>query len=248
MTVSALNRSRHARVCIAPPPDLTYAGKQSHAVLGLTEVSLAAADYPLVLLKDGHTGRFHLAALLGLNEGSNLYVLNAKWHATYIPLTVLRYPFFLEEGALLGLAIDETSALVGNSGERLFDDQGEPTPYAMVASDRIGQMNRDRTAMAAFVDDIVGRQLVRPLPVTLIYEDGASTRVDGLYGIDSFALEALDGESLAQLNRRGHLGPVYVMMASLAQLIRLEQLHNARGERQLSRIDFGGPQIAAFAD
>ncbi len=237
MSVTALDRVRHARVCIAPPPDLIYAGQLSHAVIGLTEVALAVADYPLVLLKDGQTGRFHLAALFGLGEGCNLFVLNARWHATYIPLTVLRYPFFLDAAAPLGLALDESSGLVGDSGERVFDDQGEPTAYARATSERIGQIARDRTAMAEFVDDIVSRQLVRPLHIALTFEQGGSNQIDGLYGIDNFALETLDGDSLAHLNERGHLAPMHIMIASLSQLNRLEQLHNARAMGALMRVE-----------
>lgn len=237
MSVIALDRLRHARVCVAPPPDLAYAGQLSHAVIGLAEAPLAAADYPLVLLKDGQTGRLHLAALLGLAENCNLFVLNSRWHATYLPLTVLRYPFFLDETAPLGLALDESSGLICERGERLFDDRGEPTAATRAASERIRRMSRDRAAMTDFVDDIVSRRLVRPLRIELAFEDGGSTEVGGLYGIDRFASEELDGESLAQLNRRGHLAPMHVMTASLAQLNRLEQLHNARAARRLVHVE-----------
>lgn len=238
MAVIALDRVRHASVCIAPPPDLAYAGQLSHAVIGMTEIALAAADYPLTLLKDRQTGRFHLAALLGLTDGCNLFVLNARWHATYIPLTVLRYPFFLDAAAPLGLALDEASGLIGDGGERVFDDQGEPTAYIQATSDLIGQMARDRAAMTAFVDDIVGRQLVRPLHIALTFDDSRSIQVDGLYGIDDFALGALDGDGLVQLNRRGHLAPMHVMIASLSQFNRLEQLHNARTDGAPMRVEW----------
>jgi len=237
MSVVALDRLRHARVCIAPPPDLAHAGQLNHAVIGLAEVALAATDYPLVLLKDALTGRFHLAALLGLAQNCNLFVLNSHWHATYLPLTVLRYPFFLDEGAPFGLALDEASDLICATGERLFDDQGEPTATTRSASEQIRQMSRDRAAMTAFVDDIVSRRLVRPLRIELAFEDGGFTQVGGLYSIDRCAVDALDAENLLQLNRRDYLAPMFVMEASLAQLNRLEQLHNARSARRLAHIE-----------
>lgn len=237
MTIIALDPARHAQVRIAPPPDMTHSARLDHAVIGLAEAALAAADYPLVLIKDGQTGRFHLAALLGLGAGRNLFVLDGLWHATYLPETVLRYPFFLDEAAPLGLAIDDDSALLCNHGEPLFNTQQMPTSVTLAMSDRIEKMMHDRTAMTAFVDDIVARRLVRALRIDLAYQDGGSSELGGLYGIDQFALGALDGGALVDLNQRGHLAPMHVMIASLAQFNRLEQLHNARAERRLACVN-----------
>lgn len=236
MTIIALEPAHHAQLRIAPPPDMAHAARLDHAVIGLAEVALAAADYPLVLIKDGQTGRFHLAALLGLGAGHNLFVLNGLWHATYLPETVLRYPFFLDEAAPLGLSIDDDSTLLGNRGEPLFNTQQMPTQVIGSMSERIAKMMHDRTAMTAFVDDIVARRLVRALRIDLVYQDGGSSELGGLYGIDQFALDALDGAALAELNQRGHLAAMFVMIASLHQLNRLEQLHNAQTERQLAQV------------
>ncbi len=231
MTVIALDPVRHAHLCKASAPDLAYASQLDHALIGLGEVALAAADYPLVLLKDAQTGRFHLAALLGFGGNRNLFVLNGSWHATYLPETVLRYPFFLDSAAPLGLAIDEASALLGRHGERLFDDDGTPTSATLTMQEQIQRMMRDRTAMSAFVDHIVEKRLVRPLRISVAYEAGNQTEIGGLYGIDQFALEALDADTLHHLNQQGHLAPMHVMIASLFQLNRLEQLHNAAPDR-----------------
>ncbi|MDT8280185.1 MAG: SapC family protein [Erythrobacter sp.] len=236
MTIIALDPVRHAQLRIAPSPDMAHAARLDHAVIGLAEAGLAATDYPLVLIKDGQTGRFHLAALLGLGAGRNLFVLNGLWHATYLPETVLRYPFFRDEAAPLGLAIDDKSGLLGNHGEPLFNTQQMPAPVTLAMAERIEKMMRDRTAMTAFVDNIVARRLLRALRIDLTYQDGGSSEIGGLYGIDPFALAALDGDALAQLNQRGHLAPMFVMIASLNQLNRLEQLHNAQTDRPLAQV------------
>ena len=236
MTIIALDPVRHAHLRKALAPDLAYAAQLDHALIGLGEVALAAADYPLVLLKDAQTGRFHLASLLGFGDNRNLFVLNGSWHATYLPETVLRYPFFLDPAAPLGLAIDEGSALLGGHGERLFRDDGSLSSATLTMQERIQHMMRDRTAMTEFVDQIVGMRLVRPLRITLAYDAGNQAEIGGLYGIDQFALEALDGESLHRLNQQGYLAPMHVMLASLLQLNRLEQLHNATPDRPKVRV------------
>lgn len=238
MTITALDPARHAHLCIAPPPDLNYAARLDHAVIGLSEVAAAATDYALVLLKDEQTGRFHLAVLLGLGGGRNLYLLNGQWHATYIPETIMRFPFFRDEEAPLGLAIEDSSGLLGNQGEPLFTSLGTPAPATLAMAGRMQAMMRDRTAMTDFVDDIVGRRLAHSLTIELDRGGGAPSRIEGLYGIDRFALESLDGGSLADLNRRGHLAPMFVMIASLQQLNRLEQLHNARPDYQPVRLSW----------
>lgn len=236
MTIIALDPVRHAHLCKALAPDLAYAALLDHAVIGLGEVALAAADYPLVLLKDAQTGRFHLSSLLGFGDSHNLFVLNGSWHATYLPETVLRYPFFLDQAAPFGLAIDEGSALLGRNGERLFNEDGTLTLATLAMQERIQNMMRERTAMTEFVDHIVGKRLVRPLRVHLAYDAGNQADIGGLYTIDQFALEALDGEALHLLNRQGYLAPMHVMIASLFQFNRLEQLHNAVPDRLPVRV------------
>lgn len=238
MTLVPLDPQQHADLCVAPAPDLSHAETLDHAVIGLAEVATAASDYPLVLLKDSQTGRMHLAALLGFGQKLNLYILNGQWHATYIPQTVLRYPFFLDDSAPLGLALENTSKLLGKRGESLFGESGQPSSITRAMAETLGHMMRDRAAMTVFVDELIARKLVRNLHLDLNFKDGSSSQIAGLYTIDQFVLAELDGDALRALNQNGHLAPAHVMMASLQQLNRLEQLYNARSEKRIIRLDF----------
>src|ERR1041384_2219602 len=105
--ITALDPVRHRETRIGPRPDLTHAATQNHAILGLSECSLAAADYPLVLMKHTETGQFNVVALYGHERDRNLYIVNQHWHASYVPLATLRYPFLLDPKGALGLGIEE---------------------------------------------------------------------------------------------------------------------------------------------
>ena len=88
-----------------------------HAPRALERVAFAAGDEPVPL------------ALMGLNEGANVYVADdGAFNADmYIPAYARRYPFLLarlEQGDdTLSLCVDPTSDLVGafDDGEPLFD-------------------------------------------------------------------------------------------------------------------------------
>jgi hypothetical protein len=239
MSVTALDSRRHGAAHVGPAPDLDHAARLNHAVIGFDEVALAAADFPLLLMKDAGTGRFHLAALFGFTPDRSLFVMNGHWHATYLPESVMRYPFLLDDSGAAGLAVDEASRLVGVDGERLFDSRGEPTPFVHAVAERIRTMKRDREAMTAFVDAIVQHRLVRPLHLSLAFDDGVSTEIKGLYTADAAAVTELPGDALVELNKPGYLAAMHVMMASLAQLNRLQQLYNAQESRRIAHLSFG---------
>ena len=213
---------------------MPHAATQNHAVLGLSECSLAAADYPLVLMKHADTGQFNVVALYGYERERNLYIVNQHWHASYVPLATLRYPFFLDPGGALGLAIEEDGCTTAE-GNALFAE-GAPTPFLARIAELLQSMQRDFTAMQAFAGTLAELKLIRPLSLRLGGDDGSRRQVDGLYSIGRSALAALPDHDVLALHRRDYLHPAHVMMASLAQVNRLQQLHNAQAPRRIVEI------------
>lgn len=229
MTVTPLDPRRHRTTQVGAFPDFAHAGRQQHAILGWSEIALAAADYPLALMKHADTGQFNVVALYGFSADRNLYVAGSHWHATYIPQNSLRYPFLANSAGVLGLAIDERSELIGApQGQRLFDETGQPTPYTAQIANAIHGLRRDFEDMREFVNSLTELQLVRPLEVILRMEDGAESRVEGLYSISDQAQSSLPGDAVVALHRKSYLQALSILMASLAQINRLQQLHNAQ--------------------
>jgi hypothetical protein len=227
--IAPLDPIRHRGTRLGPFPDFSHARAQQHAILGSSEIVLAAADYPLVLMKRADTGQFNVVALYGFAAGRNLYVDGSQWRATYIPQNSLRYPFTANDSGVLGLALDERSGLIGNpAGYRLFDESGRPTDYTVQVADTLQWLRKDFAAMQELVQVLTQLSLVKPLSLLLRMEDATEQQIEGLYTIGDQALASLADHHIVALHRKGFLRAVSILAASLVQLNRLQQLHNAQ--------------------
>jgi len=237
VTIAPLNPSRHRGTRLGPFPDFSHAGEQQHAILGSSEIVLAAADYPLVLMKHADTGRFNVVALYGFAANRNLYVTGSHWHATYIPQNSLRYPFVASDAGVLGLAIDERSGLIGNpEGHRLFDDSGHPTDYTVQVANALRWLRQDFEAMQELVQVLTRMSLVKPLSMLLRMQDATEQQIEGLYTIGDQAVAALTDSDIIALHRRGFLRAISILAASLVQINRLQQLYNAQSPVRIADI------------
>lgn len=238
MIGTPLDPNRHGRLRVGAFPDFTHASRQQHAILGWSEIALAAADYPLALMKHTDTGQFNIVAMYGFKPAQNLYIAGSHWHATYIPQNSLRYPFFANDAGTLGLAIDERSELIGvPDGQPIFDDAGQPTPYTMQIAAALRELRRDFEDMQELVSELVRLQLIRPLQLILDMEDGSTSEVEGLYSISDQAQAALTDSAVVALHRKGYLQAISILMASLVQMNRLQQLHNAQSPHRIRDVE-----------
>ena len=71
-------------------------GAQVHLIPAvLPEFTNLAAQYPLVLTKNGDTGQFVCVAMLGFEANENLFWQDGQWQGIYLPLQIQRQPFFV---------------------------------------------------------------------------------------------------------------------------------------------------------
>lgn len=199
--------------------------------LGRGEIAFAAADMPLCFAKDAQTGRFELVALLALAGEDNLFTSPAGYHATYQPRAAGLGALRLDPAGADGLAVDEADASLGGAGDALFTD---------------GSAARWQAELRAVVDDVVAgralgevyahRGLLRPLRITLTMVEGDGQVLDGLYVVADAALAELPDADVVAMHRADELAPAAILTASLAQVERLRQLHNARYPRQIATI------------
>lgn len=238
MAITPLTASRHGTIRIGPRPDPVYGARHNHAVLGASEIVHAAADFPLLLMKDGETGAFNIVALFGFAPGQNRYVINGHWQATWLPGAMLRYPFYRDENAPHGLAIDEACGLLhAAQGEALFID-GQPTRFTTHIAQTIAALVDDIAAAQALAKTFAANALVRPLEMILTDASGHENQIDGLYGIGQQALDALSDSAVLSLHRSGALRAANVMAASLGQLERVRQLHDHASPQPLARMAY----------
>ncbi|MES3152795.1 SapC family protein [Sphingomonas faeni] len=227
--VRALNRAEHATLRF----DRTVVGASQRIVqIGLSELALAAADMPLCLAKDANTGRFNLVALVGLVEPINLFVHDRRFHATYCPRALQLSAFRLDQNGVAGLAVAEDDPAIGASGDALFHD-GEPSPLLTGVAAALETLVTDIGAARDLVDGYAANHLVRPLDLVLQGDDGRDHAIEGLYTIGKEALMRLPDADVVRLHRSGALASAALLTASLAQVERLCQLHNAAGRQPL---------------
>jgi hypothetical protein len=224
--IAVLDLARHAALRLHPTPDLSGL---RYAMLGLSELPVACADFPICLAKDAHTGRFNLITLFSLDEPRNLFWLAQRWQATYLPQSAMTAPFLLQADTELGLAIDEDSPRLGREGIPLFEADGRPTEMLSETRARLQRVTGDVANAQVMVDRFAGLQLIRPLTVLLTRENGTRHLIEGLYSLGCDALAALSDDAIVDLYRVGYVAAASLMRASLNQMERLRQLHNRSG-------------------
>lgn len=229
--VRPLDAERHHAVRIDP---LAGAAARQFVQVGLSEIALAAADLPLCLAKDAQTGRFNLIALFGLVTPRNLFWQHDAMQLTYLPRAASLTAFRLDAGGVAGLALDEADAALGISGEPLFGADRTPARDLAVWHDALQAVIADVAGAQALVDGYAKQRLIRPLSLLLHHADGHDHAITGLYGLDEEAFAALDDAAVVAMHRADQLAPAAVMTASLAQVERLRQLHNAAGLRPIA--------------
>lgn len=216
--------------------------QQQSIELRITEVVQAANNYPLFLLRDGQNRVWQPTALLGLAEGSNLFVQDGQWTGVYRPQLLDLYPFFLipnEDRSGYKMGLDEqSSALSHTQGEALYDTSGQPSTYLNNLQRRLQADLKDGAPSYAFTDTLDKLNLLRPVDLSVEFEGSGQHLVSGLHTINEEALNTLDAESLVQLQQKGYLAPLYALLVSIYQINAMIRRHNhLHGDKPVKRIN-----------
>lgn len=179
------------------------------------------ASYPIVFARDDKGG-YDALALLGFEQGENLFLGPDGWDAPSIPLTIERQPFMIGRGPgeELNLHIDLDSPRVrdgGLEGEALFLTYGGTSEYLERVSSVLRTIHEGLQSSRAFVGALVELDLIESFVLDVTLDDGAQNRLAGFYTINEEKLAALTADQLDGLHRAGWLKAVYMAVASLAQ-------------------------------
>jgi hypothetical protein len=195
--------------------------------------------YPIVISKDPATDQWMFVTICGFEPGENLLLGDDGWNVPYVPLNIRRQPFNViategttESGETVrapALAIDLDNPRVNKEeGERLFDDQGEATPF-LEEVDRIMSEVVPSTQRARQLAQRLGDEgLIESLTINFELADGEKHSVTGLYAINENKFRELPEETILDMHRQGQLGSIYAMIASMGQLGGLLELKSAR--------------------
>jgi hypothetical protein len=226
------------------PPELTVINSQSHlnlrvsplptresAVLNAVSVipyefPRLLAHYPIFFIKSQESGRFEPVAMLGFDQGENLFFSNERWDVDYVPLQVLRHPFSLvrrpaADGvpAALDLAIDMKSVQVrDDGGERLFSEDGKATKFLEERASMMQALVTGSTEAFNFTGRLAELELLESVQVKVEFVDRSEKQLQGLYWIAGAAVQKLTADQLVDLRNRKYLEWMYFQMASLAHV------------------------------
>lgn len=187
-------------------------------------------EYPIFFRKD-ESGQWQSVALLGFEQRENLYLANDRWNAAYLPGAAAKGPFLigfqeqridgeLRQEPVMHVDLDHPRVNYAE-GEPVFLPQGGNTPYLdHIAGVLRGIRNGMEfgSAMFAAFDTL---ELIQSVQLDVQIDERHRVSVSGLHSIDRDKLAALEGASLADLNRAGYLEGAYLVLASLHNMRRL---------------------------
>jgi len=200
------------------------------------ELGALQNEYPLFVLKNTETDHFEPIALLGFEEGENLYLDDGRWDAFALPLTIERQPLLIgfREQSVDGAPRRVPVAHIDVEHPSISRDEGEPLflPHGG-ESEWLEHLTAVLKAIGDGHDDIprlsqtlVGLELLESIRLEIEFVDGSSHTLKGLYTISEQRLGALNGDALETLNRSGDLRSIFMLLASMPNLSRLVERKN----------------------
>lgn len=199
-----------------------------------SEFRQVQAHYPILFRREGAQDAFIAMALFGFEPGENLFLTADGWDVRYRPLSVAIQPFLIGRPAngdgpgQVHIDLDHGRIASGGDGVRLFDIDGNATPYLEDIAEKLGALDEGYRASGDFFAALRDHDLLEPFTLEVTLDDGAVNSLVGFHIIDEAKLRALDADTLGALHAAGHLMPMFMALASLSQLAPLIARKNHR--------------------
>lgn len=231
-TLTQLSSKKFGQLKIAPNAHINNASKRHVINLSAIEISNAATCFPLFITRNTTNGGWAFSAMTSFEPGQNLYIKDNKWTPVFNPASLRTYPLFLmqstDNSESYTIGFDQQSDDFSDTdGIDLFNDDGSATQHL---SDITRMLDSELTNIKQtydFGNTLEQHGLLKELDLKVIYKDGTNNVIKGLHTIDEDALQALDSETLSQLNKSGYLTPIHALLVSLYQLNVLLDKNNA---------------------
>ncbi|MFT6988906.1 MAG: hypothetical protein ACJASL_000872 [Paraglaciecola sp.] len=224
MNYIPLDKNKHKDLRVKLSGDFAHAKDNHLAAASLREYAQIASCMPIIFIKDPKSDTTHSVAMLGIEQGVNLFMQEGKWSGHVVPLNIQRYPFDVRpDGEKLGVFIDENSDLVGKEGEALFTDEA-PSPFLENRQKLLSELANSEMATRDFVKKLEDLGLLDAIVIRAQYANGQQRNINGMQTISEKRLQDLDTDTILELHKAGYLGAIYAVLMSLGQLNRMVQL------------------------
>lgn len=191
-------------------------------------------EFPILFRRDLDRGSFAAMALLGFENGENLFIENGQWTARYRPLALSIQPFLIgrspsRQETEVHVDLDHPRiAAADEEGVRPFDDDGRPTAYLEAVMAGLDELDQGHRAGSDFLAALERYELLEPFSLDVELRDGAKHRLVGYHLIDEEKLEALEPGALTELHAAGYLMPIFMAVASISNISALVARKNQR--------------------
>lgn len=232
MHLVELSRTEHRELRIRADRVEASAASQHLIPIVVGEFRKAATQYPIVFAKNPETGRFASYVLCGLGLEENLFWSGTELDVAYVPLNVRRQPFYVgmdDAAATNLLCIDLDSPCVDESGTRaIVDADGTDSAYLKEILAVLSELVAGKKATEQFIATVLSLDLLAPIMLDIVLDDGAPLQIQGLYALDEDKLRQLDAAEIARLWQSGYLDLFYAAMIASGQIFKLIRLKNQR--------------------
>jgi hypothetical protein len=197
MRLVELSRADHGHLRLSSARIKAVAAECHMVPLVASELRRAATIYPIVFAKAPDTGTFYPAALMGLEPHENLFWDGAEIDAAYVPLNLMRQPFYIggEPGETGALCIDLDSPALGDDGDHgIVEEDGRDSRYITTVHAILRELADQQRATRAFVDSVLARDVLTELRLEIGFANASAIVLKGLYGIDAPRLARIVGE------------------------------------------------------
>lgn len=231
-----LSSSAHAAFRLNPKDALESVASLHAVPLTADEFLLAQRYYPIVFTTGPNPVPL---ALMGLNEGVNLFVDEAGRFTgeSYVPAYLRRYPFMLArlrpDSEDLSLCFDPSSGILseGGEGDAIFTD-GQPSETTKAILSFCEQFEQSGARTAALVEELEKLELLIDGEVAIQPEGAPQPFIyRGFRMISEDKLKELRGDVSRKLIQSGAMALIYAHLFSLS-IIRdlfLRQLAEGKG-------------------
>jgi hypothetical protein len=211
------NEHRDARLATAERAYAFAAG--SHLLPALmAEFPLACRDMPILFLEEA--GAVSPLFMVGMRAGASDFIdAGGRWTGFHAPAYLRRYPFIggdISQDQQVICLDGGFSGLQGETGERLFGEDGEPSEMLQRAVTFVREYAEAAAATATFTARLKALDLFQTVSVDIRSPSGATSNFNGFSAISEERLNALPDDVLSELRGRGYLGPIYAHLISLA--------------------------------
>ena len=229
-----LNSGEHAQLRVRTEPSAELGDAVMASLTVPIEFRRIQHNFPILFRRDNETGRFSALALLGFENGENLFLEGDRWDAEYKPLAMAIQPFLVGRSASgdgpsqVHIDLDHPRVSADGEGVLLFDSTGQPTPYLERISAMLDELDQGYRASADFFAALERYDLLEPFFLDVELKNGSKHRMAGYHLINEDKLRELEPGAVAELHTAGHLMPIFMALASLSNLSGLIARKNRR--------------------